>query len=241
MQTHLQEVLTLEDLASVACQSPAHFSRVFRRLIGTPPVEYLTALRFQRARQLLLMTSLTSTDICFEVGFTSPGTFTSRFTQRVGVSPRQLRQRAQAFEPVPRALTARRPLDTEGVPGNVPGRHQIFGSIDAPATFQGTIYVGLFGSPIPQGKPVRCTRLEAPGPGHYLLSDVADGVYYLRAAAFPLATDLLSSLLPAEKLLLGNTPRPVRIQASRVTSDLDLALHPPRLGDLPLVMGLPLL
>lgn len=120
MRSRLQEVLTLQDLASVACLSPAHFSRVFRRLIGVPPIEYLTALRFQRARQLLLMTSPKSTDICFEVGFTSPGTFTSRFTYRVGLSPRQLHLRAQAFESAPAVMAARRPEETTGASARPP-------------------------------------------------------------------------------------------------------------------------
>src|SRR5712691_2266536 len=101
MHTHLHEVLTLEDLASVACLSPSHFTRVFRRLIGIPPGEFLSALRFQAARRLLVTTSLSVTDICFEVGYTSTGSFTSRFTHLVGLSPRQLRQRAHAFEPLP--------------------------------------------------------------------------------------------------------------------------------------------
>src|SRR5436853_2809282 len=99
MHIHLHEVLTLEDLASVACLSPSHFHRVFRRVIGIPPGEFLSALRFQMARCLLLTTSLSVTDICFEVGYTSLGSFTSRFTQLVGLSPRLLRQRAYAFEP----------------------------------------------------------------------------------------------------------------------------------------------
>src|SRR5260221_10074100 len=82
MHTHLQELLTLEDLASVAYLSPSHFHRVFHRLIGIAPGEFLSALRFQAARRLLLTTSLSVTDICFEVGYTSIGSFTSRFTQR---------------------------------------------------------------------------------------------------------------------------------------------------------------
>ncbi len=244
MQSHLQEALMLEDLASVACLSPAHFTRVFRRLIGVPPVEYLTALRFQRARHLLLMTSLTITDVCFEVGFTSPGTFTSRFTRRVGLSPRQLRQRAERFEPIQGVHTTRRPKDvkdTKDMQDVVAalGRGMLCGSVEAPASFQGTIYVGLFASPIPQGWPVRCARLTAPG--RYLMADLADGVYYLRAAAFPLASDRLASLLPTEHLLLGNTPGPLLIHQGRAMGELNLTLRPPRLGDPPLVMGLPLL
>ena len=232
MHTHLHEALTLEDLSSVACLSPYHFHRVFHSLIGIPPGEFLAALRFQMARRLLVMTSLKVTDICFEVGYTSPGSFTSRFTQLVGLSPRQLRQRAYAFEP----------LQVERSPASsvcVPGKCALRGLISAPATFRGTIYVGLFTGPIPWGKPVYCTRLSSPG--WYSLNGLADGVYYLRAAAFPAASDRLSSLLPGEKILLGNNTDALIIRHGHVSGNPKLVLHPPRLTDPPLVMGLPLL
>ena len=235
MHSHLQEVLTLEDLAAVACLSPSHFTRVFRRLIGIPPVEFLSALRFQEARRLLVMTPLSVTEICFEVGYSSTGSFTSRFTHLVGLSPRLLRQRAQAFEP-----PAAEPAELYPTrPSGMPRKHALLGWISAPATFRGTIYVGLFPGPIPQGRPVRCTRLSSPGV--YRLQDVPDGVYHLRAAAFPVATDLPSSLLPGEKLLLGNNASPLVIRHGHVVGDPDLVLHPPHLFDPPLVMGLPLL
>lgn len=86
MHTHLQEALTLEDLASVACLSPSHFHRLFRRLIGIPQGEFLSALCFQAARRLLVATPLSVTGICFEVDYTSTGSFTSRFTHLVGIS-----------------------------------------------------------------------------------------------------------------------------------------------------------
>jgi AraC family transcriptional regulator len=235
MHIHLHEVLTLEDLASVAYLSPSHFHRVFRRLIGIPPGEFLLALRFQAARQLLLTTQLSVTDICFEVGYTSLGSFTTHFTQRVGLSPRLLRQRAQAFEPPPLAPAGLRPTTSSGIHM----KNSLLGRISAPATFRGTIYVGLFPSPIPQGAPVRCTRLSSPG--LYLLHGIADGIYHLRAAAFPVAADLHSSLLPGEKLLVGNNASPLVIRHGHVSGDPDLVLHPPRLTDPPLVMGLPLL
>src|SRR5436305_10069087 len=144
MHTHLHEVLTLEDLASVAFLSPSHFNRVFCRLIGIPPGEFLSALRFQAARRLLLTTSLSVTDICFEVGYTSTGSFTSRFTHLVGLSPRLLRQRAQSFEPLSHEPTEPFPPMSSVMPGN----NALLGRITAPATFRGTIYVGLFTGPI---------------------------------------------------------------------------------------------
>jgi AraC family transcriptional regulator len=235
MHTHMHEVLTLEDLASVAYLSPSRFKHVFRHLIGIPPGEFLSALRLQAARRLLLTTPLSVTDICFEVGYSSMGSFTSRFTHRVGLSPRLLRQRAQAFEllagePAERSLTTS---------SGIPRKRVLLGQISAPATFRGAIYVGLFSSPVPQGRPVRCTRINAPG--WYLFHDVPDGVYHLRAAAFPVAADLHSYLLPGEKLLLGNNASPLVIRQGRVSGDSDLVLHSPRLTDPPLVMGLPLL
>jgi AraC family transcriptional regulator len=235
MHAHLHELLTLEDLASVAHMSPSYFNRVFRRLIGIPPVEFLAALRFQTARQLLLTTSLSVTDICFEVGYTGIGSFSSRFTQLVGLSPRLLRQKAQAFEPLPAELADLSCTEFSGIAM----KHALLGRISAPASFRGTIYVGLFSSPIPQGRSVRCTKLSSPG--LYMIHGIADGVYHLRAAAFPAASDLQSSLLPGEKMLLGNNACPLVICNGHVTGDPDLVLHAPRLIDPPLVMGLPLL
>src|SRR6266487_6528061 len=235
MHTHLEEPLTLEDLASVAYLSPSHFNRVFSRLIGISPGEFLSALRFQAARRLLVTTSLSVTDICFEVGYTSTGSFTHRFTYLVGLSPRHLRQRAHTFEPPPGESAE----DCPTTLACIRSKHALLGWISAPATFRGTIYVGLFPGPIPQGRPVRCTTLTSQG--WYLLHDVPDGVYHLRAAAFPVAADLHSSLLPGEKMLLGHNASPLVIRHGHVAGDPDLVLHPPQLTDPPLVMGLPLL
>jgi AraC family transcriptional regulator len=235
MHTHLHERLTLEDLASVAYLSPSHFNRVFCRLIGIPPGEFLSALRFQAARRLLVTTSLSVTDICFEVGYTSTGSFTHRFTHLVGLSPRRLRQRAHAFEPLPVELAEHCPTTSSWIPM----KNALQGWISAPTTFRGTIYVGLFTGPIPQGAPVRCTTLRSPGV--YLLNGIPHGVYYLRAAAFPVAADLHSSLLPGEQMLVGSNASPLVIGHGHVSGDPDLILHPPRLTDPPLVMGLPLL
>ena len=235
MHTHIHELLTLEDMASVAYLSPSHFHRVFSRLIGVSPGEFLTALRFQRARSLLVTTSLSVTDICFEVGYTSTGSFTSRFTHLVGMSPRLLRQRAHAFEPPSSKLV----VDNTTTSCSTPGKNLLKGSITGPTDFHGVIYVGLFASPIPQGAPVRCTRLYSTG--RYMLHDVPNGVYHLRTAAFPIAVDLHSSLLPGEKLLVATSATPIAVYNGRVSGEPNLMLHSPRLTDPPLVMGLPLL
>ncbi len=244
MRTHLREPLALGDLASAAYLSPAHFNRVFRRQIGVPPGEYLTGLRLQTARQLLLTTSLSVTDICFEVGYTSTGSFTTRFTQLVGASPRHLRQRAHEFAVSPIGRVAQFPTAPDSHEmryeclRDIPqARHTAQGWVSAPATFQGTIYIALFTRPIPQGAPVRCARLQASG--YYRFTGIPDGIYYLLAAAFPVATDLRSHLLPGEHMLVGGGANPLIMRNGYLSGDPDLVLRAPRLTDPPLVMALP--
>ncbi|HET8843103.1 MAG TPA: AraC family transcriptional regulator, partial [Ktedonobacteraceae bacterium] len=178
MQSNLHEALTLEDLASVAYLSPYYFNRVFRRLTGIPPGEFLAALRLHTAQRLLLTTSLSVTDICFEVGYNSAGSFTSRFTRLVGLAPRLLRQQARECEPHGKKIAA-----LSNAIRQIPSKNMLRGKVSAPANFQGVIYVGLFRKPIPQGKPVSCTCLLTPG--SYLLNGIPNGVYYLLTAAFP--------------------------------------------------------
>jgi AraC-like DNA-binding protein len=239
MHSNMQEFLTLEDLAAAAYLSPYHFNRIFRRLIGIPPIEFLSALRFQMARHLLLATTLSVTNICFEVGYTSTGSFTHRFTQLTGLSPRLLRKRAHEFslstDPAP---DMEEPPDSS-MPHHIHMKNVLRGQISAPTDFQGTIYIGLFTSPIPQGRPVSCTRLCAPGP--FLLRNVPDGIYYLMSAAFPMASELQTYLLPGKKQLLSSSANPLIIHNGQISGDPDLVLRPPHLTDAPLVMALPLL
>lgn len=237
MHTHLHERLTLADLASAAYLSPYHFNRVFHQVVGIPPGEYLSGLRLQTARRLLLTTSLSVTDICFEVGYTSPGSFTTRFTQLVGLPPRLLRRRAHEFSLSPLEHAAQFALTPSLTPQNQ-DRPAACGYVSAPPGFQGMICVGVFARPIPQGAPVTCARLNASG--FYSLAGLPDGVYYPLAAAFPIAADLQSYFLPGDNLLVGTGASPLMVRRGRLTGNPDIVLRAPRLTDPPLVMALPL-
>ncbi len=84
--------LTLSEIASAACLSPFHFLRGFKAAFGMTPHEYLSACRVARAKFLLERTGLPVTEICFEVGFESLGSFSSWFTRLTGASPRAWRR-----------------------------------------------------------------------------------------------------------------------------------------------------
>ncbi|WP_206443340.1 helix-turn-helix domain-containing protein [Candidatus Protofrankia californiensis] len=92
--------LDIPALARIAFVSPAHFIRAFRTTFGETPHRYLQRRRVERAMALLRETDRSVTDVCFDVGFTSLGTFSRTFHAVVGESPSSYRRRAGPV-PVP--------------------------------------------------------------------------------------------------------------------------------------------
>jgi transcriptional regulator GlxA family with amidase domain len=88
--------LDVPALARIAHVSQAHFTRTFRATFGETPHRYLQRRRVERAMSLLRETDRSVTDICFHVGFGSPGTFSRTFRDIVGRSPRTYRREAVA-------------------------------------------------------------------------------------------------------------------------------------------------
>ena len=86
--------LDLDELARTANFSRFHFLRAFRRAFHATPHEYLIRKRIERAKELLAESDLTVTEICFEVGFESLGSFSTLFHKTVGWSPSIYRARA---------------------------------------------------------------------------------------------------------------------------------------------------
>jgi AraC-like DNA-binding protein len=79
--------LDVEALARGAHMSAGHFSREFRRAYGESPYSYLMTRRIERAMALLRRGDLSVTEVCFEVGCSSLGTFSTRFAELVGMPP----------------------------------------------------------------------------------------------------------------------------------------------------------
>lgn len=90
------EPLDLETLAAEAGVSKYHFLRAFASVYGRTPVQYLSERRIERAQDLLRATNLTVTEVCHLVGFSSLGSFSSRFRRLVGCSPSEYQARYAA-------------------------------------------------------------------------------------------------------------------------------------------------
>ncbi|QNS05097.1 helix-turn-helix transcriptional regulator [Streptomyces xanthii] len=93
MDRDYAEPLDVAALAQDALMSAGHFSRSFRAAFGETPYSYLMTRRIERAKALLRRGDLSVTEVCFAVGCTSLGTFSTRFTELVGESPSAYRAR----------------------------------------------------------------------------------------------------------------------------------------------------
>jgi AraC-like DNA-binding protein len=94
MDREYAKPLDVEALARDALMSAGHFSRQFKAAYGESPYSYLMTRRIERAMALLRRGGLSVTEVCFEVGCSSLGTFSTRFTELVGVPPSVYREQA---------------------------------------------------------------------------------------------------------------------------------------------------
>ncbi|HUC66050.1 MAG TPA: AraC family transcriptional regulator [Stellaceae bacterium] len=92
IEDRLEEPLSLSELAAIACLSPFHFSRCFKRSMGMGLRRYVVQQRIKRARRLILETDRSLADIAAATGFDSQASFTFRFGREVGMSPGRLRR-----------------------------------------------------------------------------------------------------------------------------------------------------
>lgn len=226
MLDNLSEPLTIDDMARVAMFSKFHFSRMFQRATGLSPGRFLSALRLQRAKQLLVSTSLNVADISMRVGYTSVGTFSSRFSRSVGLSPTTYR-RLGGF--TPKIHPDSGPEVACGTVKGIIHPH--------PTTGRQVTFVGLFPDRIPEGRPVSCAILDHAG--QYALERVPKGAWYLLAHAVPAGTEesVDGAGLNPDDLSVGIVG-PIEMCRDSVVESVDLQLKPMRTMDPPVLLAL---
>lgn len=228
MFENYNEKVTVEDLAKVAMFSKFYFTRVFQRVTGISPGRFLTAIRLQEAKRLLLTTSVNVLEVSHLVGYSSPGTFSTTFSKAVGVSPTAYRSRGGVAQ-----------LRCQGVTRG--SRHKL-GAVHGRVTTQypdelGLVFVGVFPGRIPRGRPVRCTVLNRPGWFH--IDDVPNGEWHVLAHSLSSdRNEVLRVPLGDDLGLSVGASGPITVGAGTSCGPVNLALRPKRSIDPPVVLAL---
>ncbi|MGW2825820.1 helix-turn-helix domain-containing protein [Streptomyces sp. NPDC001443] len=187
------EPISLDDIARAVLVSKFHLLRVFSQVTGVTPGRFLSAVRIGEAKLLLQNSDLGVATISSRVGYSSTGSFTSRFTESVGIPPTRYRQ-------LSRGEGGHALRSSAGGRDDMACR-QLRGVARAAAEPVSSIYIGSFGSPILQGHPSSWTTVKCLGP--FVLQQVPYGICYLHATmraarerpGRPLETMLLTARL----------------------------------------------
>jgi AraC family transcriptional regulator len=239
MHARYFDPITLTELAAEVFVSPFHFSRIFAKATGVTPGRYLTAIRLFEAKRLLLTTALTVSDIVCSVGYSSVGTFTSRFTRAVGMTPTQYRDPevgrllvalAPNFRRLP-SLSLLRSLE-ENCTSFWTGDGEIAGKVVMPdGAPPADLLVGVFCEAIPQCGPMAFTGKTNTGSTDLELTGVPDGDWVIMAVAEH------SANMGSSRFTTGTTPHPVRVRNGRA-DDFLIRMHAPSPIDPPIAITL---
>ena len=184
MLSSIDTTYSTADLARVTGLSRFHFIRIFQEVSGITPIRFLYAKRLQLATTLLVTGDDSVLNICFQTGYNSYGSFTSRFTELVGAPPSQIRRMGQTVRAsgvqiadVRRYVGERTQRCAEScLEGRVTGQ-------DA----SGVVFVGLFASGFPSGMPLSCTAADVEGRFSIRLPEPMPGDAHLFAMTIPWA------------------------------------------------------
>jgi hypothetical protein len=183
--------------------------------------------------RLLLTSDRSVTDVCFDVGYESLGSFITRFTQSFGLAPQRLRSLFEQFnQPWANWLNESSLSDLFDVPDQPPFVH---GNVDSPTPFSGLIFVGLFPSPIPLGPPFACAVMREAGP--FRIGGAPGTPTYLLAVGIPWSERPLDFLLN-EQTMRGAWHKPID---PLTTHEWPIALRAPSSLDPPINLALPFL
>ncbi|MEO0972774.1 MAG: AraC family transcriptional regulator [Pseudomonadota bacterium] len=233
--THLGKRHTLEELAEIAGCSIWHFDRVFHKITHLSPMAYLSASRMEAAKRLLVTSDALIIDICYEVGYTSLGSFGKRFTKMIGLSPRRVRTLSRRFD-----ADEFRAMFRETIPV-APMEHPVQFTAAAPdaESEDYLVFAGLFNSEVPTLEPASCAIREGMG----LLSMPAPpaGRYRAFAVGIPVDADAEDMILQDLTLRGGQDPIIVPEHDTPSTVEVEVALRPPNPLSAPLLPIMPLM
>lgn len=104
LQKHYTDSFSLTKVAKYSCMSQYHFSRVFTNVFGESPNTFVAELRIEKAKKMLITENFSISEICAEVGYSSVGSFSSLFSEKVGISPSKYRRKLRSLANEPHSF-----------------------------------------------------------------------------------------------------------------------------------------
>jgi AraC family transcriptional regulator len=231
MKEHLDEEITSEALAKHVGYSPHHFSRVFKDITGVSPRHYLSALRIEAGKQTLVNPTNSILKTLLGIGFRSIGTFSSKFKQFVGLSPRQFQKSIDSLHQYVNEYDFTKELQPLEIIAP-----SITCQVIAPKAFKGIIFIGLFPRPIPDQNPIIGYALTHQKTS-CTFSNVPLGTYYVLACALPRSLNP-KSYVDLSSSLRGKADYPIHVKQD-TTAYMDVILRDPLPYDPPILINLP--
>jgi AraC-like DNA-binding protein len=191
------EPLRLDDLARAAGYSAFHFDRLFRSETGLSAGAFQSALRIEAAKHLLIDTQLPITHICAELGYESLGSFTSRFTRSVGVSPNAFRSFAQRL--ANDDVTALLEHAFSAPQSDGPLRGTVHGSQSSDAF----VWIGAFRKGMPEQRPM--AGMLRRGDGIFAIREIPEGSYHVLCASIAPDANWRTYLLSGEHVRVATS------------------------------------
>lgn len=237
MKEHVFDEVTIEEIAAHFGYSKFHFSRAFKKLTGFSAADYLSSLKIEHAKQELLQNKHSITDSSFDSGFSSLGTFSTTFTKKTGMSPREYKNQVESLYHLAKAYD-----DQENYAAYYAEKKQsednsqLSVSIHYPDDYKsGITFVGLFNSSIPNHKPVVGTALITQSSHTFM--NIPDGQYYLLACSIEKTLNPLRYFI-LDDCLRGKADYPLRFPEDS-TKQIDVYLREPLPEDPPILINLP--
>lgn len=232
MKKHLDEEITSEKLASLVGYSHYHFSRLFKEITGVSPRRYLSALRIESGKKILVDASSSSIlKTLLLIGFRSMGTFSTKFKQFVGLSPKQFQVHTDDLYQFINQFEYQDKLEPIKVSPPVVSCH-----LEVPKSFKGLIFIGLFPRPMPDQKPIAGAAITH-NQADCVFSSVPLGTYYVLAAALPLSFHPKDYFL-LDKSLRGKSDHSIEV-TEMTEAEVRIALREPLPYDPPILINLP--
>lgn len=229
MTTQLSEPITVSALSFTYGWRRSYFSRKFAQLTGATPSQYLSAVRMQKAKRLLISTDINVTEVCFDVGYNSLGTFVRQFSSYVGLSPLAFRRAARdTYHMTIRDFASNyiafdfRGHGTMGVNIRGPGCYSI-------------IVAGIFASPVPKYLPIECRWSTING--DFKFHSTENKTLWIFAVGLHEATTIGEILLGTSDMDVGSW----QIQKASPSVSQCVLLKPQSHFSPPLVLAFPLL